>query len=138
VTLRDGSTRDYVYVQEVECYYRQWGVLPQHDKGKRAVSLSDLMVIVESPSRLPIPIAKTIYEAGESGMGYYVFTLVFDDGREVPCGTGNAVDFVALPEGLDPKDVVDVRTHTPYGLAVSDYAPTANYAWCLYAEEPEA
>jgi len=91
VSLRDGSSRDYVYVQDVEPWYAAWGVLPEEDSDIDEVFLGDVVSIRESPRRLPIPIANRLYAWGETGMGYYVFTVVVDDGREIPCGTGNAV-----------------------------------------------
>jgi hypothetical protein len=133
--LGDGTTRDHVYIQAVEVWFPLWGVLPDDDPGKESVPLGDVVSIAESPSRLPVPIANRIYAAGETGMGYQLFTLIFDDGAELPCLTGNAVDFVALPDHLDVRRVADVQVGVPHGLPVTDYARTAQYAWCLYSDE---
>jgi hypothetical protein len=53
-------------------------------------------------------------------------------GIEVPCLTGNAVDFLDLPAELDPRSAVNVRIGEPF-LEEDQYrGTTADYAWCLY------
>jgi hypothetical protein len=66
----------------------------------------------ESPFRIPAPLARKAYDAGESGMGYMIFTLELQDGSQVPCVTGSAyVDFVLLPEGVRSNMIVNLRPH---------------------------
>jgi hypothetical protein len=133
VALRDGSFRDFVYVQEVGAWASRWigkGLIPE-----RRMTVDEVTSVAESRRRLPIAIANQLYDVGETGMGYYVFTLVFDDGREVPCLTGGAVDFIDLPDELDPARVVDVRVGVPT-IELSKYANAADYLWCFYSSDP--
>lgn len=115
VTLTSGETRDYVYVVDAERYIRIWGVWPSDDDAKESVSMADVVGIEDSPRRLPAVLANKIYEAGESGMGYVVFTVVLNDGRRLPYVTGNAVDFPSLPPGVTTDDVADVLPHEGRG-----------------------
>ena len=130
VRLRGGQVRDCVYVVEADRYILGWGIWPEDDPGKDSVRLEDVVEIDESPRRLPAPLANKLYAAGESGMGYVVFTLLLRDGRRVPCLTGNAVDFPTLPEGVTPDDVVDVLPHE--GRGREEQGTMHPYAWCLY------
>jgi hypothetical protein len=138
VTLHDSTVRDYVYVQEVNAYLATWGILPADNSGAPEVALADVASITSSPSRLPPEIAEAIYREGESGMGYYKFELVFSDGETAPCVTGDAVDFVRLPDGRAPSDVVAVnrleRSDDRWSAAE---ARLVDYAWCLYREPPD-
>ena len=129
VTLADRSQMDLVYVVEFAQYIKNWGVRPEHDPGKRSLPIKEVIAAVDSPSRLPAKFANELYRAGESGMGYCVFTIVFRDGRREKVVTGNAVDFVSYPAGLGPADVIGVEPHTqPW----SDATPGPGYVWCLY------
>lgn len=133
VRLADGATHDRVYVQEARPWVDVWGVWPDEDSGKDEIRLSDVVEISSSPMRLPPHLATKIYDAGESGMGYCIFTLVLADGRRLSCVTGNAVDFVDLPQGVTPADVVDLL---PREGSRDHYAESSSYAWCLYELPP--
>src|SRR5687767_7604316 len=111
VTLKDGQKIDCVYIVPEHPYIKIWGVFPEDDSGKESVLIGDVSEIEESPSRLPAKIANKIYDAGESGMGYCVFTLVFNDSSTQAYITGNAIDFFPLPEGKSAKDIEDVLIH---------------------------
>src|SRR5262245_17305937 len=80
VVLADGSIHERVYVQDAQTYISVWGVWPDDDSGKKSIDISQVVAIRESIERLPPSIADRIYQAGESGMGYTVFKLVFRDG----------------------------------------------------------
>src|SRR5690242_808828 len=97
VELRDGRTLERVYFQEARAYIRVWGVWPEDDAGKQSIRIEDVARIDDSPARLLAHLAIKMYAAGESGIGYCLFTLVQGDGRRLVCVTGNAVDFVELP-----------------------------------------
>jgi hypothetical protein len=129
VTLDDGSELPCVYVVDHEAYIRLWGVYPESDSGKRAVPVSSVRHIEDSPNRLPAPLADELYRAGESGMGYTVFTVEFRDGRRQAYVTGNAVDFIDPPPGVRAADAVRVRTHE--GRQGAKH-PSVDYYWCLY------
>jgi hypothetical protein len=130
VTLRDGRKIDCVYVLPFDAYIRAWGATPEQDQAKASLLIDDVVAITESPSRLPARLADRIYRAGETGMGYCTFSLKFRDGSEQRYTTGNAVDFVAMPQGQAPNDVVDVVTHNaPWS---TDDWTTLQYHWCLF------
>src|SRR5262245_3155554 len=91
VTLVDGRSVDRVYVVEAESYIRDWGVWPKEDSAKRFILIEDVASIEDSPTRLPAHLANKMYKAGESGMGYCIFTLVLSDNSRLAQVTGNAV-----------------------------------------------
>lgn len=128
VRLRDGRRAERVYVIEEDTYIRQWGVYPDEDRGKSEVPLSDVMGIEESPFRLPVELATSLYRVGESGMGYYLFGLLLRDGRTIAVVTGDAVDF--LPDGLTSGDVAKVVPAPPDGRERN--VRGAAYSWCLF------
>ena len=116
VLLRDSQVLPAVYVISEEPYLKHWGIYPENDKGKSWIRIEDVIGVEESPLRLPARFANELYKQGESGMGYTVFTIVFGDGQEQPCITGNAVDFIRYPIGKGPDDVVAVRPHQGAGM----------------------
>lgn len=135
VRLASGELRDFVYVVDADAYIRAWGIWPEDDDAKTAVALEDVVAVEESPHRLPVDLANKLYEWGESGMGYTLFTVVLRDGRRLPRVTGNAVDFPALPEGVTTHDIVDVLREGRDVFQHRGPGPdegTAPYAWCLY------
>ncbi len=131
VTLNDGRKVDCVYVVHEQQYIRHWGVWPEDDSGKQSLLIEYVSGIEESPSRLPPKIANKIYNAGESGMGYCVFTLVFTDGSTQAYVTGNAVDFVALPNGKAARDIRKVLPHE--GRQAENQKQGLDYYWCIYS-----
>jgi hypothetical protein len=133
VRLRDGTWRDHVFFAESSEYIRVWGVWPDQDKGKREVKIEDVLEIKESPSRLPRHLAQMLYDAGESGMGYLLFALRYDDMTMTYHVTGGAVDFVTLPEGKAIKNIETVIPHV--GREQKNIANPPEYAWCLYTKE---
>ena len=137
VRLRDETALDRVYVVSEAAYHHYWNVYPDQDSGKSEVRIEDVISLTESPSRLPAEFANELYRAGESGMGYVVFTVVFSKRFGVfPCrrgfATGNAVDFIDYPHGRGPKDVVAVVPHV--GRRDKRYRSGPQYSWCLYSE----
>lgn len=133
VTLRDGKILDTVYIEPEMPYLKWWGVYPEDDRGKRFVKIEDVVKVEDSPTRLPARFANQIYDHGESGMGYTIFTVVFSDGERQACGTGNAVDFIRYPNGKGPNDVVAVLPHE--GRNAQPVA-APDWYWCLYSGEP--
>jgi hypothetical protein len=107
-----------------------WGSWPAFDRGKEEIDIREITELSESPWRLPSRLADRLYAGGESGMGYYVFTLVLADGRRIATFTGNAVDFPYLPEGVVGRDVIDVIPHVGRDEGQLQEAPA--YEWCLY------
>ena len=131
VTLKSGEVLNNVYVTEVKKYLKVWGVLPDEDPAKESVLINDVIKIEESPNRLPPKLATKLYESGESGMGYTIFTLVLNNGLQIPIVTGNAIDFVDLPNGFSTSDIKDVIPHEGRN---NNPQPGPSYTWCLYRD----
>lgn len=129
VTLDDGRELERVYVVEYEPYIRVWCVTPEQDPGKRSVAIDRVASIRESPYRLPPKLATRLYTAGESGMGYSIFTVQFADGSRQAYVTGNAVDFITPPNGIQCSAARKVFPHRG-----RDDSPRRgpDYFWCLY------
>ena len=132
VRLNDGTELDRVYVVSEAPYIEHWGVFPGQDRHKAEVLLSDVASLTESPSRLPARFANELYKAGESGMGYTLFRVVFSDGTRQAFLAGNAVDFIEYPPGKGPQDVTAVLPHEGRNEKGSKDAP--KYRWCIYSE----
>ena len=101
--------------------------------------LEDVASIAESPSRLPARFANELYAAGESGMGYTVFTVVFKTAipflrRRKTYLSGNAVDFIEYPFGTGPSDVASVLPHVGRRSAALARRARPKYYWCRYSE----
>jgi hypothetical protein len=129
VTLQDGRQIDNVYVVSAQQYSKYWGLPPKRARGKQFLQIQDIVKIDESPSRLPTDIANEIYQAGESRMGSYHFTLIFSDGSEQEYMTGDAVDFVPFPAGKTNADIVKVIPGFGVG---EDVKQGLKYYWCLF------
>jgi len=129
VTLDDGRELERVYVMEYEPYIRVWGVAPEQDSGKSSVAIERIACIRESPHRLPPNLATELYAAGESGMGYCIFTVEFADGSRQAYVTGNAVDFITPPSDLQCAAARKVFPHKGRD-AGPRHGP--DYFWCLY------
>lgn len=132
VTLKNGDTIDNVYIQQEEIYLKAWGVMPDLDSGKKFVLIEDVSEIRESPNRLRPELANKIYKAGESGMGYCLFKLIVDNGQTIDVCTGNAVDFVSLPNGLTTNNIKDVL---PHQASRKNFVNGPDYYWCLFKGE---
>ncbi|MDC7675824.1 hypothetical protein [Asticcacaulis machinosus] len=128
--MKDGTELPRVYICEATSWYKYWGVWPEDDAGKKSIDLNLIAGIAASPQRLPASFANKLYDAGESGMGYTIFTVVFADGLEVAYGTGNAVDFIRYPHGKTAHDIRDVLPHM--GRDTARTCP--DYIWCLYSQ----
>jgi hypothetical protein len=129
--LRTRVTMDRVYVAAETPYISVWGIYPEQDREKFSIRIEDVASLAASPSRLPPQFANQLYQAGESGMGYQIFTLAFSDGTEQAYVTGNAVDFIEYPEGKGPSDVVGVLPHLGRDR---NPRPSPKFHWCLYSD----
>lgn len=76
-----------------------------------SIRFADIELIEESPWRMPATFANRLYQAGESGMGYVVYTMQLRDGRVAASLSGWLVDFPGLPEGVKGADIVAVTAH---------------------------
>ena len=130
VSFKDGSERDRVFLARAKEWVKQWGVWPEDDKGKHSVDVRDIVSIRESPTRLPAKFAAVLYNAGESGMGYCLFKVMFADGSEQAYSSGNALDFINYPKHQSPSTVIGVLPHAGRTDGTKRHAP--DYAWCLF------
>lgn len=131
VRLNSGEVHRRVHVVRESAFLALWG----NDPNRSMLDVRDVAAIEESPERLPARFANVIYDAHESGMGYFIFTLVLNDGRRLPFLTGNAVDFPSWPAGVGPSDVVGVEPHVGRDeLSGADPATrrAVEFHWCLY------
>lgn len=123
VRLRAGTVHEHVYLVDAELFARTWGRAPS----RSVIPVTDIIAIEEAPDRLPPALANELYAAGESGMGYCVFTVVFRDGAEQAYITGNAVDFLQWPPQLGPTDAARV---IPHKGRHAPHLAGAPYEWC--------
>ncbi|MDC7682049.1 hypothetical protein PQU92_02110 [Asticcacaulis sp. BYS171W] len=131
LTLKSGERLDCVYLCEAQSWYYHWGVWPENDSGKHSVDVLDIETLEPSAFAMPAHFANQLYAAGESGMGYTIFTVVFSGGTSAAYGTGNAVDFIAYPPGKNAADIVQVIPHI--GRERKDILSCPEYSWCLYS-----
>lgn len=131
VTLNNGQTLENVYISDIDSYRKVWGLIPKGDSAKRYISIEDVKEVKESPNRLPAHLATKLYDAGESGMGYCIFTILFKDGKRFATYTGNEVDFIELPLGFNKEDIFNVLPHEE---RKDNPQPGPEYYWCLYQE----
>jgi hypothetical protein len=130
VKLINGNVMENVYIANYELYKLSWGpFLPNENM---LVQIENIIEIKASPNSLPVLFAKKLYDAGESGMGYCVFKILYDNGSTLNVVTGNAVDFVPSLEGLSIENIVDVLPHQG---STTDYTKGLEYKWCLYKIE---
>ena len=103
--------------------------MPDTDRGKKYVLIEEVVEIKESPNRLHPGLANKLYEAGESGMGYCLFKILFDNGQTLDVASGNAIDFVPALPGLTTKNIKDVLPHEG---SRKNFTKGLEYYWCLY------
>ena len=84
---------------------------------------------------MPAHLASKLYAAGESGMGYEIFTMKLTDGTSHVFITGNIVDFPDYPVGHDCRDVVDVFPHQGREESKRGYRRGRDFRWCFYVKE---
>jgi hypothetical protein len=141
VLLRQGELFERVYVMNRDMYVQVGGIWPDPPDVSTALAIENVDWIEDSPHRLPQEIATKIYEAGETGLGFRVFTLVLENGSRLPFSTGRQVDFLELPPGVTPWDIVDVLPHTGreffQGKGFQPHTHAASFEWCLYEGESQ-
>jgi len=139
VLLRQGELYERVYVMDRDTYVQLGGIWPDPPDGTSALAIENIDWIEDSPHRLTPEIATKIYEAGETGLGYRVFTLLLENGTRLPYSTGRQVDFLELPPGVTTWDIVDVLPHVGreffQGKGFQPYTHAGSFDWCLYEGE---
>ena len=130
VLLKSGNLIDGVYVTEAQPYLDIWTAWPDQDSGKLEISVENIAGIRPSPNRIPVRLANRLYEAGESGMGYLIFTARFNDGSSRAYTVGGVMDFVNPPHGLSASDMVEVEPHV--GRENLDKNDLVDIYWCIH------
>jgi len=134
VVTRSGECIDRIYVIAADEWLYYWGPYPDSEMTPGfVVDVRDIAEISESPYRLPAGLAEQLYRMGETGMGYYEFTLFLQDGRRIGCQTGNAVDFPPLPSDAVGADVVRVERGLANAEVTKDAPP---YKVAFFEKEP--
>jgi hypothetical protein len=134
VTLTSGDVLDTVYFMPERPTMKLWEAYWQTDGAKRLIRVEDVAEVRDSPTRIPARFANELYQQGESGMGYTIFTVVFSDGTRQACVTGAGVDFIQYPPGKGPLDVTAVLPHE--GRRDDSLVKAPPLRWCIYVEEP--
>jgi hypothetical protein len=132
VGLKDGSVLRRVYFVDGKTFgsFSHHKNPPEDVPGVRRISSAAVDSIQESPDRLPVRFANLLYREGETGMGYYVFTVVFSRWSKKDFLTGGFVDFIDYPPGRRPADVREVIPHA--GRRVIRAIP--EFYWCVSDE----
>ena len=82
---------------------------------------------------MPAHLATRLYAAGESGMGYEIFTMDLRSGQSLVFVTGNLVDFPDLPEGVTCDDILDVHPHEGRERSQREgYRGSAEFRWLYF------
>ena len=136
IKLRNGDIIDRVYIIDFKDYMKlKNNILPEDDN---AIDIKNVINIQESPLRLPVQLANKMYKAGESGMGYCIFTLVLKGGKTLPYMMGNMIDFPNLPKEILPLFITDIIPHIGrecFSEKTDDpYKKSAKYYWCIFKD----
>ena len=91
--------------------------------------------VEETFERMPASLASKIYAAGESGMGYQIFLMKYDDGTSQVFVTGNKIDFPDYPFEYDSRRVADVFPHQGRDQSKKGFRRERDFQWCFYVNE---
>ena len=117
-----------MYFLEENDFLKLWGKTPETDFEHKHVAVGDISAIEESRFRLPAKFANEVYRAGESGMGWFDFTLVFTRWCWRNYMVGSFIDFLEYPLWFGPKDV---RAVVLYRRKLKDRGALDTY-WCVF------
>lgn len=99
------------------------------------ICASEVIAVEESPFRLPVQLANEAYQHGETGMGYWVFTLRLNDARELHyLADGPSVDFPAFPPDVTPEMIRGIRVHERNETTPSDCQGMAEFFYCYHSK----
>lgn len=132
VLLKSGELIDKVYVTEAQPYLDNWTAWPDQDAAKLEICLENVAEIQASANRIPVQLANELYQAGESGMGYLIFTARFKDGSLKPYLVGGVMDFITPPPGLNVSDMIEVEPHV--GRENVDQSDLVSVYWCIHGK----
>jgi len=135
--LKDGTFLNCVYFATMSTYRRLFGLdHPSASPVSKWLSPQDIASIHQSSARLPAKFAREIYQAGESGMGYYMFTVKFSWWSSRAYVTSH-VDFIDYPPDKGPRNVRSVFPHVGNRKVAPPESQLKIY-WCVFADRPSS
>ena len=136
VLLASGGVHDRVYVVDAAEYVRHWGAEPN---AASLIAVQDIESISSSPVRLPARFANELYSKGETSMGGMQFEAVLIDGSTIRIAMGNAIDFPAWPDGVEPSNIVEVMHGAGAGsIPTAHIGPSQDVRTCLFSRSNSA
>lgn len=132
VRLKDGGALNRVCLADAETFwfFTRRHAPPSEVPGIRWISAAAIESIQESPYRLPARFANVLYGRGETGMGYFIFTVVFSFWLKRTYLAEGFVDFIDYPPGRGPSDVREVIPHT----SKRAFKAVPAFHWCVFDE----
>lgn len=125
VELKSRKVLNHVCFVEAGLFGDWWG-----EQGRQVLNANEILNLQECPDRLPPKLASKLYQAGESGMGYTLFQIEYEDGSVSSHSAGNLIDFVRLPAGTSRTEIADVIPHCGRNSLSRLSAP--DHVWCLF------
>ena len=98
------------------------------------LDVETVMSVGPSPSKTPVAIEKRMYRHGETRMGGFVVTFVLRDGTQFVHAGGDFCEFVSVPEGYLPDDIVDVvfEGDDRTDLGKTQWLKSPDWKWCIF------
>jgi len=129
VEMKSGLVHENAYIVDYDLFVKTWlgRTPPNEENNPMYISIDAVTSIKNSPNRLPAHLANKLYDAGETGMGYSAFKIMYDNGTSLNVVTGNAVDFVPSAVGLTPNNIIDVLPHQ----RSKDFVEGPEFVFCL-------
>ncbi len=110
VELVDGTVIENAIIRNMDAYLREGGILFDIEGAFASkFPVTEIKRIFPSKNRLPIEFSKEIHTYWETGMGYLLFHMSFDDGSKKIVAGGAATDFYDLPAGYALENIVKVE-----------------------------
>jgi phage-related protein len=105
---------------------------PEETPGVQWIAADQIESVLESTARLPARFANQIYQAGEAGMGYYLFTLAFPFFLRRTYVVSGIVDFLYYPLWFKPGDVRAVVGSYGRARRRARPRPMPEVNWCVF------
>jgi len=99
------------------------------------IEIESVKSILPSPSKTPVHIEKRMLRNGETRMGGIVVTFVLRDGKRFIHVSGGFYEFVSVPPGYRPDDIVKVIIEDyrdRLNLVKGQYLTDPNWKWCVF------
>lgn len=135
VEQADGTYWPCVLFVEKEVYHNSYrGTYGMADP---FLDVRSVVSVLPSPYKTPIPIEKRMYSHGETHMGGFVVTFLLKDGTRFFHSGGDFCEFVGVPPGYVPDDIVDVVFEQDPKISDQvNHLTAPDWKWCVF-ERPE-